>query len=153
MSVIDPALAALLEGPSAQNVATADGDGNPTVGRAWGLRVDRGRFVRALVGTDSATASNLLVDGRISVLVIDLESYRSVQVKGTVSTVEPPTAADRDVYDVYVREFAAALLAADRTTPLGPALPSSILVVTFEVDSVFDQTPGPGAGGAVVTAS
>jgi hypothetical protein len=153
MAVIDPAVAALLEGPSAQNVATADGDGSPIIGRAWGLRVDRGRSVRALVGADSATAANLQVDSRIGVLVIDLGSYWSVQVKGRVSAVEPPTAADRDVYDVYVREFAAALIEEGRTTPLDEALPAAIVAVTFYVDSVFDQTPGPDAGRSLTASS
>jgi hypothetical protein len=57
------------------------------------------------------------------------------------------------VHDVYVREFAAALVEQGRLTPLDPALPEAILAVTFDVDSVFDQTPGPGAGRSLVESS
>lgn len=153
MAVIDAALATFLEGPCAQNVATADDEGDPTIGRAWGLRVDRGQVVRAVVGADAATASNLQAGGRIAVLIVDLPTYRSVQIKGTVVAIDPPTADDQGVYKVYLKEFAAALVAENRTTPLDEALPGSIVVVTIDVDSVFDQTPGPGAGRAVASAS
>ncbi len=44
MAAIDAELAAFLEGPSAHTIAAAI-DGDPTVGHAWGVRVDRGRFL------------------------------------------------------------------------------------------------------------
>jgi hypothetical protein len=153
MAVIDPALAAFLEGACAQNVATADRDGGPTIGRAWGLRVNDGRVVRAIVGADTATSANLRIGGRLAVLVIDVSSYRSVQIKGAVVGVEPPGASDHDVYEVYRQEFADALVAEDRNTPLDEALPASIVAVTIDVDAVFDQTPGPGAGRSITITS
>ncbi len=152
MTVIDAELASFLEGPSAQTIAAAI-DGDPTVGHAWGVRVDRGRFLRAVVGADTATAMNLHAAGRIAVLIIDLATYRSVQMKGTITAAEPHTAADQDVYAFYVREFKAALLAEGRTTPLDEALPTSIVAVTIDVDAVFDQTPGPDAGRSLTNAS
>ena len=145
MAVIDVALAAFLEGPSAQNLATADIDGDPTVGHAWGVRVDRDR-VRAIVGADTAAAMSVNVGHRIALLIVDLSTYQSVQLKGTVANVAPSSAADQDVYAVYMQEFKAALLAEDRTTPFDDALPESIVAVTIDVDAVFDQTPGPDAG-------
>jgi hypothetical protein len=153
MAVIDPALVSFLEGPCAQNVATSDLDGAPTAGRAWGVRVAAGRFVRALVGADPATAANLEVTRRIALMVIDVATYRSVQVKGTITAVQPPTAADHDVYDLYVREFASALVAEGRNTPLDQALPGSFLAVSIDVDALFDQTPGPTAGQPIASAS
>jgi hypothetical protein len=152
MSVIDAELAAFIEGPSAQNLAGAR-DGAPTVGRAWGLRVDRGRLVRAVVGAESATAMHLRAAGRIAVLIVDLATYRSVQMKGTVTAAEAAGRADQDVYTAYVAEFRAALLAAGRTTPLDAALPASIVAVTIDVDATFDQTPGPDAGRRLTSAS
>jgi hypothetical protein len=153
MAVIDAALATFLEGGCAQNVATVDGDRDPTIGRAWGLRVTNGRFVRAIVGADTATAANLRTAGRIAVLLIDVSSYRSVQIKGSVVSVEPPSPSDDDVYEVYREEFSAALVAADRTTPLDEVLPTSIVAVTIDVDAVFEQTPGPDAGRSLASAS
>jgi hypothetical protein len=147
--VIDPALAAFLEGGCAQNVATSDGDGDPTIGRAWGLRVSNDRVVRAIIGADTATSANLGFACRIAVLLIDVSSYRSVQIKGSVVGIESPSLDDEDVYDVYRQEFTAALVAEDRTTPLDDALPASIVAVTIDVDSVFDQTPGPDAGRSI----
>ncbi len=96
---------------------------------------------------------NLQAAGRIALLIIDLGTYRSVQMKGTVTAAEAPARADQDVYAIYVREFKAALLAEGRTTPLDEALPTSIVAVTIDVDAVFDQTPGPDAGRSLTSAS
>lgn len=144
--MIDEALAAFLEGVPAQYVCTVDAGHDPSVGRAWGLRIDGGRAVRAVVGADAATVANLRVGGRVAMVVADVASYRAVQVKGSTVALEPPVAADHDTYRRYRRDFTAALRAAGRTTPMELVWPASITALTFEVDAVFDQTPGPGAG-------
>lgn len=146
MTVIDAALAAFAEGDAAQTIGTADGSRAPTIGRAWGLRVRDGHLVRALVGADAATASNLVPSARIAVLLVDIATYRSVQLKGSIESVEAPTPSDRAVHDRYVDEFGAALRANDRDTPLDGVLPVELVAVTIDADAVFDQTPGPGAG-------
>jgi hypothetical protein len=153
MAVIDPALAVFVEGAAAQTIGTADASCRPTIGRAWGLRVRDGHLVRALIGADAATTANLRPGARIAVLLIDVATYRSVQLKGAVVEVEPPTEADHDVFDVYVGEFVAALRAADRHTSPDGALPAQLVAVTIDADAVFDQTPGPGAGRALGGAS
>jgi hypothetical protein len=153
MAVIDPALAAFVEGDAAQTIGTADASCAPTIGRAWGLRVRQGHLVRALIGADASTTANLQRGARIAVLLIDVATYRSVQLKGSIVDIEPPTASDRDVYDVYVSEFVAALRAADRHTPTDEVLPAQLVAVTVDTDAVFDQTPGPGAGRALGGAS
>jgi hypothetical protein len=149
MAVIDPALAAFVEGDAAQTIGTADAARAPTVGRAWGLRVRHGHLVRALIGADDATTPNLRVGARVAVLLVDVATYRSVQLKGSVVDVEAPTASDHDVHEVYVAEFVAALRAADRHTSPDGALPAQLVSVTIDVDAAFDQTPGPGAGRAL----
>ncbi len=153
MAVIDPALAAFVEGDAAQTIALVDDARAPTIGRAWGLRVRDGHVVRAQVGADVATTAQLHPGARIAILLIDVATYRSVQLKGSIVAVEPPTASDRDVHEAYVAEFVAALHAADRHIPVEDALPAQLLAVTIDADAVFDQTPGPGAGRAVGGAS
>jgi hypothetical protein len=153
MALIDPALAAFVEGDAAQTIGTADTSCAPTIGRAWGLRVRQGHLVRALIGADAATTGNLQPGTRIAVLLIDVATYRSVQLKGSIVGVEPPVASDHDVYDVYVAEFVAALRAADRHTSIDEVLPAQLVVVTIDADAVFDQTPGPGAGRSLGGAS
>jgi hypothetical protein len=146
MAVIDPALAGFVEGDAAQTIGTADGDCVPTIGRAWGLRVRDGHLVRALVSVDAATTPNLRPGARIAMLLIDIATYRSVQLKGSITNIESPSAADRDVHAVYLAEFEAALRAADRNIPLDSVASLDLLAVTIDVDAVYDQTPGPGAG-------
>ncbi len=149
MARMDAALATFLEGDGAQNVATADATGEPSVGRAWGLRVHPDGIVRAIVGADTTTTANLTIAGRIAVVITDVATYRSVQVKGAIVGVEQATAADHEVYARYQGEFTTALLAAGRTTPMDHVWPATIIAVTIDADAVFDQTPGPGAGSPV----
>ena len=149
MTVIDAALATYLEGVPAQYISTADAGTNPIIGRAWGLRVTDGHTVRAVVGADASTVANLETTSRAALVVADVATYRSVQVKGTLVAVEPATATDHVIYQGYQREFTAALRSAGRTTPMDEVWPASIITVTIDVDAVFDQTPGPGAGRAM----
>jgi hypothetical protein len=153
MTVIDEAHVAFLEGVPAQYVSAADAANKPAVGRAWGLRIEGARIVRALVGADSSMVQNLETATRVALAVCDVASYRSIQVKGNILAIEPATAADHDVYTAYQRDFTAALRHADRTTPMDKVWPGSIVAVTIDVDVVFDQTPGSGAGRAVSRAS
>lgn len=147
MPLFDAQLAAFLEGDAAQCVATADHEHRPVVGRAWGLRVDREHAeVRSVVGADRATAANLAVGRRIALVAADVATYRSVQLKGEITSVMAAGPRDRRTYDTYRHRFATAVAAVGGTTPMGAVWPSAIVVVTIAVDAVFDQTPGAGAG-------
>jgi hypothetical protein len=150
MALLDDDLAAFLEGDTAQCVATVAADGEPTVGRAWGLQVERNASrVRAVVGADVVTVANLTArtpPSRVALTASDVRTYRTVQLKGTCLAVEPATARDRDVHDRYRHEFAAAIRAVGATTPLEAVWPDTIVAVVLAVDALFDQTPGPGAG-------
>jgi hypothetical protein len=150
--LIEPELAAFLEGEAAQYVGTVTAAGMPSAGRAWGLRVRAGGpHIRLLVGADVETVASVHpgtgdAPARLALSVTDVLTFRSVQLKGTVVGVEEPDESDLAVHHGYRAGFSAAVAATGGVTPMEAVWPPALVAVTVEVDAVFDQTPGPNAG-------
>lgn len=135
-------------------IATRDGSNRPCVCRASGCRVrDDGRVLvfldenrgRRVLGAVAATNS-------VAVVFSEPPTHRTIQVKGTdatVVTVEDHVA----VTDAYAIAFADMLTDLGYSARMATALvklePTRTRAVLFTPTSVFDQTPGPGAGEAV----
>jgi pyridoxamine 5'-phosphate oxidase-like protein len=145
--LLDPALAAFLEGDSSQYLGTVGAGCVPGVGRVWGITVDgRAGRIRALVGADRESVANLTNGARVALCVSDVATLQSVQLKGSVVTAEPPGRDDLTVHDSYRIRFTAAVRRVGAVTPMDAVWPAEVVAVTIAVDSVFDQTPGPHAG-------
>lgn len=149
---------ALLEGGSALIVATVAADGTPHAGRGWGLTLldDRPGAARLLVSADDElTCAHLATGGAVAVTAADVPTLRSVQLKGRSVGLEPADAADRARAEVHLEALftdiettdGAARSILDRWRTRGYA------ACTILVEERYDQTPGPGAGGAIRAAS
>jgi hypothetical protein len=132
---------------------TVAADGEPRATRAWAAQVSDGptRRVRVVMGADDQVSVDNLRTGRFALTGADVRTLRSVQLKGRVVSTEPPT--DDDVQQV-ARHSSAFFRAVHETDGLSVALlerllPATVLAVVFEVEEVFDQSPGPAAGAAV----
>jgi hypothetical protein len=148
--VIEPELAAFLEGDVGFYVGSVDVDGTPSAGRAWGLRVERDiERIRLLVGADRVTLANLKSTGRVAVTATDVATYRSVQLKGTATAVESLDPIDHATHERYRRIFTEAVAAIDAVTPMDAVWPRELVAVIVSLDAIFDQTPGPNAGRAI----
>jgi Pyridoxamine 5'-phosphate oxidase len=131
-------------------VATVDDDGAPRAGRGW-VAVDAGHpgRIRVVVGADDpAMVANLRPGARIAVTSGDVRTLRSTQVKGRVDTVGPTSDDDLTAMAGAVDGFVRAVHEVDGNPPeqLRRLLPNAVLAVEIDVDEVFDQSPGPGAG-------
>ena len=137
-------------------IASRDSSNRPCVCRASGCRVrddgrvlvflneDRGRRVLGAVAATNAVA----------VVFSEPPTHRTIQVKGTDATVV--TAEDYfEVIGAYVTAFTDMLTDLGYSARMATALvklePTNARAVLFTPTSVFDQTPGPGAGEAVST--
>ena len=149
--MFDAALAGFLEAPGAMIIGTVDARGVPHAGRAWGAHVlsDPSR-VRMYVGADDRTTiENLSRDGTpVALTQADVRTLQSLQVKGRVLLLEPATEAD----EVRCRASREALVQAIQEADQEPIellrrwTDHPIVACEFEVESTFDQTPGPSAG-------
>ncbi len=150
-------LVAFLESGCALIAATVGPDGEPRACRAWGVEVldaEAGR-VRVLLGAhDPQVLAHATGGGRVAVTGANVLSLRSAQLKGRVEAVAPATADDRArsqrYCDAYHRDVA---LVDDIPRELMQRMvPVELVRCDVQVDAVYDQTPGPGAGAAITGA-
>ena len=136
-------------------VGTVGDDGEPRATRAWSVTVadpTAGR-VRVVVGADDpVTVANLRVGAAVAVNGADVRTFRSVQLKGRVAAVVDAGTADLEAARVQSDRFLQAVHDTDGNPleQLRRILPINVVVIEMTVDEMFDQTPGPEAGGPLV---
>lgn len=131
-------------------VGTRDARLVPECVRGVGARVERGNrdvTVFVPVATGATTVANIEDNRRIAVCFCRPRDHRTIQIKGQVVSVRRATARDRQRIERYREQFG------DELAWIGLPLrvsrrfshwPSHAL--RMRVESLFDQTPGPGAG-------
>ena len=150
--MIDQALAAFLERGCAMVVGTVDDDGWPHAQRGWGCRVLGPSTVRILLDASDATLkAHVERRGRIAVTSADVRDLHSVQLKGTVTGVEPADADDLERCERHNDELFEDILQSDFYPRhlTERMVPPGYVAAVVEVEELFDQTPGPRAGSPV----
>jgi hypothetical protein len=147
--VLSPELATFAESGVSLLVGTRDSRLMPEATRAVGARVEAGGaeltvFLADATGAD--TLANVRDNGRIAVCFSRVD-HRSIQVKGTVLSVREAAPAEREIVERYNDLL---------TASWGQVgIPARLLrrwqrwpchAVRLRIESVFVQTPGPGAG-------
>lgn len=151
IDLADEAVAGHLHSGCGLLVGTIGTDGRPRAARAWGLTiVDPGaRRVRLLIEADDVlTLANLRAGGRVAITGTSVQTFTSIQLKGRCVAIEAPTEADEARRVQYTRDFLD-----DITVHEGYPMEAlerwadhRVVPCVVEVDSSFDQTPGPSAG-------
>jgi hypothetical protein len=151
--MIPQSIVALLETGVSVMVGTRDASLMPECTRAWGIRVGakRGTVTIFLSKTIAGkTIENLRENGKIAITCTRPTDHITCQLKGEVRNIKPVTRADRDVSRKWHSEFMAELKAIGVPPALSEAwITEPALAVEISVTDVFDQTPGPGAGGKI----
>jgi hypothetical protein len=153
-SFISEELAAFFQSGISILAGTRDGRLVPEATRVLGARIETGG--RALTiflaaATAKRTLANVKDNGRMAVCFTSVD-HRSYQVKGHVTDVQDATPADRQTIESY----RAALAQHFGFVGLPPRLTYRLNhwpahAVRVAVESVYLQTPGPGAGVALGT--
>ncbi|HKX45324.1 MAG TPA: pyridoxamine 5'-phosphate oxidase family protein, partial [Planctomycetota bacterium] len=147
---LSPELAQFVQSGLSIQVGTRSASLLPEAVRAVGARVEEGGaevtvFVPAATG--ARTVANARENGRIAVCFARIEDHKTIQLKGTVVAAEPARDADRELVDRYRGGIAKSLAffgLPQRLTYRIAHWPAHAL--RFRVESVYVQTPGPGAG-------
>lgn len=153
MLTIDEDLRTFLEGGRAVAVATRNADLVPSARRGWGARVSEdGRSLEIFIDKSSSEASvaNLRDNGRIAVCFVDVNTLRSLQVKGRCVEVGEPAPDDWG----WVDRHRAAFTEEVGTIGFPPGTirhlwSLEVIKIRFVIDEFYDQTPGPEAGKAI----
>lgn len=126
--------------------------GMPHASRCYGARpLATDRLVVYLDAKDTRAVGNVRATGRIAVTTGDQWTFRSIQMKGTVESAEDATDAERSEAIAHMERFWSRVSLADNLPrrALDRGTPTSYVTCTVRVHAMFDQTPGPGAGGAI----
>lgn len=149
-SALSDEIAAFLTQGVSLLVGTCDANGGPESMRAVGVDVqpDRRHLTIYLPeATSRETRTKLLDHPRIALLASYPLDHRSLQLKGTVKRLGVADDAALASIQRYLETFAHVLE--------GVGMPSGVVhsishwpafAVEFEVEELFVQTPGPGAG-------
>jgi len=154
LTPLDAASVALVESlHAAKVIATADAGRRGTLVHAYACRFDPARqHVTAILARSQSTAllESLCRDRRVALVVCDIATYQTVQLKGFDAEVLEPTDADRQAAIDYCAGFV------NFSITLGfPRAPMTAhmecrtedaIGVGFTVSQAFVQTPGPTAG-------
>jgi hypothetical protein len=154
--MIQGEVAALLQSPCSLIVGTVDASGLPAATRGMGLELlDGGARVR-LILSDAATIAieNLRTTRRIALTGTEVATLVSFQVKGHAQSVDEGTKADAEFVNAYLDRFFQAVHDADGSeiAKLERLRPHGHVAVVFDVEEIYDQTPGPNAGRSLTAA-
>jgi len=129
-------------------VGTRDARLRPAASWAFGARVSATTDEISAFVPDveiDRTRSNLVNNSMIAYTVADPISAESYQFKGKLAGMRPTTEEERAVQEILRSKIGAKLAMFPPEFVTGYTLvPSTAL--TFKVEQVFVQTPGPGAG-------
>lgn len=151
-AVISSELASFLESGVSILVGTRDARLLADCVRALGARVEGDDLVTVFVPSTlgEIAVANVGDNGRIAVCFTRIVDHKSYQLKGRVSRVQAGDDRDRRVIDRYRGEFAESLGFVGVPTRLTMRIAHwPCEAITFRVEEMFVQTPGPGAGDSV----
>jgi len=147
-------LTSFLESGCSFVVALATQSGAPFAMRGWGLFVRSAEPLRARAmlpaGSLAKGGFRVGADDRLAIAITaaDVHTLRAVQLKGTASDFAKATAEEAERTRAHADRFFQAVheVDGDAISYLERMLPVDLVGCTVEVDELYDQTPGPGAG-------
>lgn len=154
--VLTEAIVAFCQSGLGIAVASRDVDGWPVVARGRGCRIDAEGRVRVILRAAAAAALlDAVATGRpVAVTFSQPGSHRSIQLKASRATVSPVEPADGPAAEAQAAVFRALLVAAAYPVRFVDVYcgdgGQGIAVISLMPEAAFVQTPGPGAGSALV---
>lgn len=152
MGALSPPLRAWIVPGLAGVVAVVDADGMPRLARIWAVRApDDGDLLEVYVQASSARGLLDALDRprRAALNLIEVTTYRSRAFKGACerSLRDPDPAVIEESIAAFVRAFQSVGMSADSPQRmLAQGGGTEMAVLRLAVESVFDQSPKPGAG-------
>lgn len=150
--MIDDDLRAHLAAGVSLIAGTVSPSGRPHASRCYGvLPLADDRFLAFLDATDEVAVANVRATGRLAVTTGDQRTFRSVQCKGRVEAVADATPDETAAALAHMARFWDRVMLEDNLSrsALDRGTPTAYVTCTVRVYALFDQTPGPLAGGAI----
>jgi hypothetical protein len=154
--VIPARVVEVLQGPSVMQVGTRNGELRPAHAYVWGAIVHDDRRTITIFVTQRRSPQilgNLENNGRLA-LTFGQASHETYQLKGSYVSSRPASDEDYAFQEAYRAKLWPAIAEfwpEEMVKPmfLGAEYRPSV-GITFQVEEVFEQTPGPRAGSQLV---
>jgi hypothetical protein len=138
-------------------VGTRDATLRPASARGFGVEIsapNRTATVFIAAAGSPITLANLRDNGQLALTFSRPIDHRSLQVKGHVLSISETDERQHQLQARYVSRFAEGLIFTGlRQNLLRRIRYFPSYAVHFRIESMFDQTPGPGAGRTTAVAS
>jgi len=138
-------------------LGTRDAALRPASARAFGVEINapsKTATVFVAVAGSQITLDNLRDNGQLALTFSRPADHRSLQVKGRVLSITETNEQQRRLQDRYFSRFAEGLIFTGlRQNLLRRIRYFPSYAVHFRIESMFDQTPGPGAGRTTAVAT
>ena len=132
------------------HVGTRNGNMQPNEVMAWGINDGSDRKTLTIFIPKAAiekTLVNLQNNSKIAVTCVEPFAHESYQFKGNYISHRPCTAEETSYQDSFISGFNTFFQAAHMPHDFLSRLNyKQSVAVTFNVEDIFVQTPGPGAG-------
>lgn len=154
--VIDRALRDHLAQGVSIIVGTSSASGRPHATRGYGaVAVDDFRLLLFISAADVVTIENALSTGRIAMTTGDQRTYQSVQCKGSVESIADAAPDEHAAALKHMERFWDRVNFEDNISleSLKRMTPTAYAACVMRVETMFDQAPGPSAGGALTAQS
>lgn len=139
-----------MEGGVSLLVGSRNAELRPACARAFGVEIEAASGTATLflpAAGAQLTLSNLRENGLIALTFSRPIDHRSLQVKGRVVSITEANERQQRVQERYFSLFCEGLrYSGMRESLLRRIRYSPSWAVCFRIESMFDQTPGPGAG-------
>ena len=139
-------------GPMSTSIGTCNLEGVPNFARTWGVVVDDERkkmtiFLPEVVG--KVAIVNLKENPKIAYNIADMANFQTRQYKGTVTEIRMATDKEFEIANemcenglVPVSEF----YGDEQANSWNSYIKTPLFAITFEVEEIYNQTPGKFAG-------
>ena len=143
-------------GPMSTSIGTCNLEGVPNFARTWGVVVDDERkkmtiFLPEVVG--EVAIENLKENPKIAYNIADMANFQTRQYKGTVTEIRTATNEEFEIANemcenglVPVGEF----YGEEQANAWNNYIKTPLFAITFEVEEIYNQTPGKFAGARLV---
>jgi hypothetical protein len=152
MTFMDEEMKTYVESEVTVYIATRDADLQPEAGFAWAPRLVSENELEVFVdrAASAKIIANLRENRQVAVTMSSPISYRSLQVKGWCSEIREPDEADGPWVERHRTMVTEALRARGLPAHVSRTYWSrDVVKLRCMIESRFDQTPGPGAGGRI----
>jgi len=131
-------------------IGSRDATLRPASARGFGVEVDAKNCAATVflpaAGAD-ITLSNLQSNGQLALTFSRMFDHRSLQVKGRILSISETNERQQRLQDRYFTLFSEGLVfIGHREQLLRRVRYRPSYALSFSIESMFDQTPGPGAG-------